>query len=80
MNMKKTLSFEKETLRTLVSAELDSVVGGWNSASSPMPGPHETVSSPMPKGGGGAVSSPMPGWLKPGAETPNGNIHPVHLQ
>jgi hypothetical protein len=46
--MKKTLRFEKETLRTLVSAELDSVVGGWASVSSPMPAPGGTVSSPKP--------------------------------
>jgi hypothetical protein len=28
MTMKKTLGFEKETLRTLVSMELDAVIGG----------------------------------------------------
>jgi hypothetical protein len=47
--MKKTLSFEKETLRTLVSAELDSVFGGAQNVSSPMPEPKQ--SSPLAPGG-----------------------------
>jgi hypothetical protein len=62
--MKKTLSFQKETLRNLVSIELDAVVGGAPAQAGAGAGP-----IPVP-GSQGPNYSPLPGYTHRGGGNP----------
>jgi hypothetical protein len=70
MIMSKALSFKKETLRTLVSSELDAVHGG---AGGEFPNPNPNDPNQQSR------VDPLPGGQDPHSPEPSGARHPLPL-